>query len=296
MLAVLLISSAAPAQAGPQKEEAPETYTVIATPDEVTLCPGQSKQIAVRLTRQVTRTVRGRQVVGRPRDVRAGFDAVSSNPSIATLQSNRGSSVPLQLAGGGRSSHIGAWFTVFAGLPGTSEILFTPNPSLFPLGYPPIESVLVEVKCQFKVTLDAFWIVTGHEITHKTGFTIPDVMLKPDANGNFSVDVPVDPHVVRSGDCGGADTASGTTAHFNGSVDARGLLQIDVTFDAIAHTGSEGCHGLSKPGSAQAQPLSFLADVSTGQRSFYLNRPHVLVDDAGSFTGPTYLYINVLQQ
>ena len=289
------------------------TYTVIPAPaGPITLCPGQTKQIAVRVSKQVTRTVRGQAVVGRPMDIpRANVGAQSGDASIAIVTPDRSQSVRLQASSGAQTSHLGAWFAVTAQKLGDTNITFSTigltNPGALPivtgsglddltaLGNFPTAQVLVHVKCQFKVTLSAAWVIPG-EATINASFVLSDVGLAPDADGNFQVEATVPNRTVRHAPaCGGFATVSPTKAHFSGNVSPDGLLHIEVTFDPVPHTGGEGCVGKTVSGSAQPAPLIFTVNISTGQRWFFLQLPQILQDDGAAFNGTTYVYINVLQ-
>ena len=252
--------------ASPAAGGATSTYTVIATPNDVTLCPGQSRQVAVRVSRQVTRTVRGQAVQGRPSDVhRTRITSQALDAPIASVAPGTAQTAGLQFTGGaqGRSPHFGAWFTVTAGQVGETQIVFAAarlsNPqAVLPAGpgedelaalgsTTPGERMDVHVKCQFKVTLSAAWTIPGEDLTHDASFVLSDVGLAPDADGKFNVDATVPNRAVRASSiCGGAATVSASQAHFKGSVTPSGLLHVDVTFDPVSHTSGEACRGKSR--------------------------------------------------
>ncbi len=313
-----VLSSAGPVQSAlaesPQAaSRAPgvSTYQIVPAPSgPISLCPGQTQQVAVRLTRSVTRIVGGQQVQGAPADVpRARISARPLDSSVASVDPATARAVGLQFAAGGRASspRFGAWFTVTGRQPGSTYVTFkgvgvltpgvtSPGDDLAPLPQPPSDSVSVEVNCQFKVTLSAAWTIPGRDLTHDASFLLSDVGLAPDPDGNFSVDATVPNRVVRGGSvCGGVSTVNASQAHFKGNVSPTGLIHVDVTFDPVSHAGSEGCLGKSLTAQSTLQPLSFDADLSSGRRRFFMQLPHILVDDAGSLTGNTIVYLTVIQ-
>ena len=311
-LAAALVLSTAPAAraAAPGAVAGTSTYTVTVTPADVTLCPGESEQVAVRVSRQVTRTARGRAVTGRPRDVRrARIEAYAFDPSIASVSPPNGQAVALQFASGARSQHAGAWFTVTGGKIGDSTIQFfaagltgsagstgaTAPDGLARLDSRPSGQVAVHVRCKFRVTLTSTWTWSPGEITRTGYFTIPNVTLDPDSGGQFEVDAGVPSRNIRVGPCGGADTSGGGKAHFSGGISPDGWLNVNVTFSPLATTGTEGCKGKSHSGTAQVQPLTIVANVATGRRHFFFQIPHTVVADGASHISDTIINLTVLQ-
>ncbi|HET6819755.1 MAG TPA: hypothetical protein VFH98_04285 [Candidatus Limnocylindria bacterium] len=319
-LLAVFVAALGTGQAHPASATAPtkgvnvtSTYTVIPAPTQVTLCPGQSAQVAVRLARQVTRTRNGRTTTGGPSDVpRARLTAASGSPSIADVSPTTARATRLQLAAGGNGPvRLGAWFTVTAHQPGQTSISFrspgflnpgavTPgtggaDDDLTALATTPTAQTAVKVECRFKVTLSGAWNITGQDVTHYASFVLADVGLAPDQAGRFVVNATMPNRVIRAAAaCGGMDTVSASSAQFAGSVSPNGFLDVTVDFGPYTSSGSEGCTGKARTGSGTIEPLSFHADVSTGQRSFFFNLPHVLHDDSGTFTGQTYVYLTVL--
>jgi hypothetical protein len=156
--------------------------------------------------------------------------------------------------------------------------------------------VAVHVRCKFKVTLSSTWRWNPGEVSRTGYFTIPNVLLEPDSDGKFEIDAPVPNRVIRGGGaCGGADTVAPGVAHFSGRISPDGLLNITVTFSPVATTGTEGCKGKSRADTAQAQPLTFTANVSTGQRRFFFQVPHTLEADGASHVTDATIYVTVLQ-
>jgi hypothetical protein len=242
---------------------------------------------------------------------RARIRSSAGNPSIASASPGDAATVPLQFISGGRSARWGAWFTVTGGKLGDTTVNFVPRGLLNPASLNPGESgqddlarldsappqgqVSVHVRCKFKVTLSSTWRWNPGDIFRTGYFTIPNVMLEPDSDGKFEVDARVSNQVIRSGPCGGVDTVTPGDAHFSGSITPDGLLNVTVTFSQVATTGTEGCKGKSASDTAQAQPLTFIANVSTGQRQFFFQIPQTLQADGGSHITDTIIYLTVLQ-
>lgn len=305
-LLALIMGSAAPARAAPPQAGGPgvTTYTVTPYPsDPITLCPGQTSQVAVRVTKQVTRMVPGQPVIGLPTDVpRTTIAAESHAPSIASVAPRAPQTVGLQFNSGaqGRSPHLGAWFTVTALKPGDAFILFEavayPNTNAAqPNLAHPNQDIQIKVECQFKVSLRAAWTIPGEDLTHDASFYLPDVVLAPDADGNFQADAAVPNQVARGASivCPGSSSVNSTKAHFSGTV-VDGVLHINVTFDGVPGGGSESCVAQGRTSTDTPDPLSITQDISSGARHFFFQLPHILQDEAGPILGQTLVYIDVL--
>jgi hypothetical protein len=238
----------------------------------------------------------------------ARISATSLDTSVATVDPPVGQAVSLQFSGpaAGRPPHFGAWFTVTGITPGLTRIEFLglgvlnppvadPSSGLVPLRNNPSNDTVVWVHCRFKVSLGAAWIIPGRDLSHDASFYLPDVVLTPDNAANFQVDATVPNEVARGGSslCPGSSSVNSSKAHFQGTV-VDGVLHVNVTFDAVPTSGSEGCMGKSLTSTARPDPLSFTQDISSGARHYFFQLPHILQEKAGPISGYTLVYLDVL--
>lgn len=308
-LAAFVFSSGGPvyAESASAGGTAVATYTVIPAPTEVTLCPGQTDQIAVRVSKQSTPTASGKSVAGRPRDLtRAEVGAASAAPSIATVDPKVGTVVPLTFRSGVRSPNSGAWFTVTAQKPGDTRILFNARgvsnqnvsapaepgeDQLASLGGTmPTATIMVHVKCKFVIDMISTWSIPG-ERSHDALGVVTDVRLAPDADGNFGVDATMRNHAAVYGTCTGSVSVQSSNVRLDGHVSPTGKLHVDIVYGPVKHQSAEGCAGRGQTGAGVPRTLSVDVDVNSGAGFYFVQLPHVMDDDAGALQGNTLIYI-----
>lgn len=282
------------------------SYEVIAEPDELTLCPGESATIIVVVFRRVTRTVGGTPVTASLQNFgNAGITARLYNSQVAGLSGATalvpGGPIVLQIP-----TRLGIWpisvgqftgnaapFTVTGAKPGDTTIEFGYPGGIGSQGVQPKVTVPVHVKCQFKVSMTDSWTITGQDRTFHTLAILRNVVLTPDAAGAFVTTARMNNTITSdvADICQGGSSVSDSDATFDGTLDANGKLKFEVTYGSVSTSGNESCAGRGKSEAGTPQPLMIDRDMSSGRRFDFFTMAHYLKLPDGTFYSSTLIYI-----
>ena len=275
-------------------------YAVTATPrGSTTLCQGDVLKITAAVSVSISRS--GPQSPA-PYELTPGMygaqvQAEVANPSV-------GSVFPASRPTGNVGGPVVANFAFTAGKPGHTRILFEYRPAqedeLAPL-VPPEEdeltplvaplrvqhlrptpaSVNVEVKqCAYRISVVSGWVFTGDREIDALGYLTARVT--PDQDGKFSTRVSMRNHASWVGLCPGSVDVPSSNATITGKLAGQRLgtrLEVNITYDTLASSTTEGCGGKSAQDTGTPDPLVFRLAVSGGILT--LNHPLHGTQNAG---------------